>query len=52
MAGTIEKYTTTSSTSTLDGYRHATWFGVGLAGLAVAVVGGFVRMPKQAQYRE
>jgi hypothetical protein len=52
MSGTVERYVRGPNGSQLEGYRAAFYFGTGLAGLAVLVVGGFVRMPKQAQYRE
>lgn len=52
MAGTVERYVRGPNGSTLKGYRSAFYFGTGLATLAVVVVGLFVRMPKQAQYRE
>ncbi|GFZ46638.1 hypothetical protein JCM24511_03858 [Saitozyma sp. JCM 24511] len=52
MSGTVERYVRGPNGSQLEGYRAAFYFGTGLAGLAVFVVGVFVRMPKQAQYRE
>jgi hypothetical protein len=52
MAGTVERYVRGAHGTELEGYRAAFYFGTGLAGLAVAVVAGFVRMPKQAHYRE
>ena len=52
MAGTVERYVRGNDGSLLKGYRSAFYFGTGLAMAAVLVVGLFVRMPKQAQYRE
>ncbi len=52
MAGTVQRYVSNPQTSLLQGYRAAFYFGSGLAAVAVIVVGLFVRMPKQAQYRE
>lgn len=51
MAGTVEAYVAPHG-PLLKGYRAAFYFGIGLAALSVVVVGGFVRMPKMAQYRE
>jgi hypothetical protein len=52
MAGTVERYVRGAHGSELKGYRAAFYFGTGLAGVAVLIVAAFVRMPKQAHYRE
>ena len=46
MAGVIERYVKGEDGSELEGYRAAQYLAIGLAGLAVLVVGLFVRMPK------
>lgn len=50
MAGTVEIYV--AHDDLLKGYRSAFYLATGMAGLAVVVVGLFVRMPKMAQYKE
>ena len=52
MAGTVERYVRGTNGTLLKGYRTAFYFETGLATLAVLVVALFVRVPKQAQYRE
>lgn len=55
MAGTVERYVVLQRERAGDdavdtmvlGYRSALWFGTALGVLAVVVVGGFVRMPKE-----
>lgn len=49
LAGTVERYIHQNGGSELDGYRGAQYLAVGLAGLAVVVVGLFVRMPREGQ---
>lgn len=51
IASTVEVYTAHED-QLLKGYRNAFHFATGLAGLAVVIVGLFVRMPKMAQYKE
>lgn len=47
LAGTVERYVLAQGASELEGYRAAQYLGIGLAGLAVIVVGLFVRMPRE-----
>lgn len=47
LAGTVERYVRAQDGTELEGYRAAQYLGIGLAGMAVLVVGLFVRMPKE-----
>lgn len=49
LAGTVERYVKGKDGTDLEGYRAAQYLGVGLAGLAVLVVGLFVRMPREGR---
>ena len=48
-AGIVETHAVPASAAPVEGYRAALYFGMGLAGVALAVGGAFVRMPKDTR---
>jgi hypothetical protein len=48
-AGTVEVHTNAGGHDVLDGYRHAHWLAVGLAGMRLLGSIAFLRVPKTTQ---
>lgn len=48
-AGTVEAYTNNHGANIGDGYRHALYLGIGLAGLSIIIAICFIRIPKDTR---
>jgi MFS family permease len=48
-AGTVEAYTNNDGANLGDGYRHALYLGIGLAGISILIAICFIRIPKDAR---
>ncbi|UKZ54063.1 hypothetical protein TrVGV298_007868 [Trichoderma virens] len=48
-AGTVEAYTNNHGANIGDGYRHALYLGIGLAGLSIIIAVCFIRIPKDTR---